>query len=418
MTVPLSEPKILTFGCRLNAFESEVMRGHARAAGLDNTVIVNTCAVTAEAERQARQSIRRARRQHPRARIVVTGCAAQIDPQRYSAMPEVDRVIGNEEKLRPESYLSEDGPRVEVDDIMTVRETAGHLIAGFEARARAFVQIQQGCDHRCSFCVIPYGRGNNRSVPIGDIARQVRALTESGVAEVVLTGVDIASFGADLPGRPSLGQLARRLLALVPELARLRLSSLDPAVDDEALFRLLAEEPRLMPHVHLSLQAGDDIILKRMKRRHLRADALRYIERLRAARPDLVLGADLIAGFPTESDDMFDNTLRLVEEGGLSLLHVFPYSPREGTPAARMPQVSSGLRKARAARLRRAGEAAIERTLQHRIGGTAAVLVEQASLGRSEDFLPVQLDRGEPGAIVQARLHGLRDGTLLGTRLT
>ena len=417
--MPLAEPQILTFGCRLNAFESEVMRGHARAAGLGDTVIVNTCAVTAEAERQARQSIRRVRREQPRAKILVTGCAAQIDPESYGAMPEVDRVLGNEEKLRPESFLPDAAiPRVAVADIMTVRETAGHLIEGFEARARAFVQIQQGCDHRCTFCVIPYGRGNNRSVPIGDIVAQVRRLTEAGVAEVVLTGVDIASFGADLPGRPSLGQLVRRLLALVPALERLRLSSLDPAVADEDLFRLLAEEPRLMPHIHLSLQAGDDLILKRMKRRHSRADALAYVARLRRARPDIVLGADLIAGFPTESDDAFDSTRRLVEEAELSLLHVFPYSPRAGTPAARMPQVPQEIRKLRAAKLRAAGAEVLARTLQRHAGGTARVLVETDNGGNSEHYLPVRLEEAaSPGQVVPVQLGGCADGRLLGRPL-
>ena len=408
----LAEPKILTFGCRLNAFESEVMRGHARAAGLSDTVIVNTCAVTAEAERQARQSIRKARREHPGARIVVTGCAAQIDPARYGAMPEVDRVIGNEEKLRPEAFRPEAEAACEVADIMTVRETAGHLVEGFAARTRAFVQVQQGCDHRCTFCVIPYGRGNNRSVPLGAVVRQVRRLTAAGVAEVVLTGVDIASYGADLPGRPSLGQLARRLLALVPELKRLRLSSLDPAVEDEALIALLAEEPRLMPHLHLSLQSGDDLILKRMKRRHSRAGALGYVARLRAARPDLVLGADLIAGFPTEDDNAFGNTCRLVDEAGLSLLHVFPYSPRPGTPAARMPSIPKEIRKLRAAALRELGAAALARTLESRVGTTATVLVESNTLGYTQHFLPVAVAGAREGDLVELRLTGVKDGRL------
>jgi threonylcarbamoyladenosine tRNA methylthiotransferase MtaB len=300
------------------------MRSHARAAGLSDAVIVNTCAVTAEAERQARQAIRRARRENPGARLIVTGCAAQIDPESFAAMPEVDRVLGNSEKLRPESFAPEATARVAVDDIMAVRETAGHLIAGFAERTRAFVQVQQGCDHRCTFCVIPFGRGNSRSVPAGEVVAQVRRLVANGTAEVVLTGVDITSYGADLPGRPQLGQLARRLLALVPDLPRLRLSSIDAVEIDDDLLRLLAEEPRFMPHLHLSLQSGDDMILKRMKRRHGRAQAVTLCDRLRRLRPDLVLGADLIAGFPTETEAMFENTLSLVADCGLTYLHVFP----------------------------------------------------------------------------------------------
>ncbi|PPR19488.1 MAG: Threonylcarbamoyladenosine tRNA methylthiotransferase MtaB, partial [Alphaproteobacteria bacterium MarineAlpha10_Bin2] len=334
----MSRAEIITFGCRLNAFESEIMRGHADAAALENAVIFNTCAVTAEAERQARQAIRKARREQPHARIIVTGCAAQIDPARYAAMPEVDRVIGNAEKLEARSFLPANETAIAVNDIMSVRATAPHLIAGFEGRARAFVQVQNGCDHRCTFCIIPYGRGNNRSVALGDIVAQARALVAGGTSELVLTGVDLSSYGRDLPGAPSLGQAVRRLLAAVPELKRLRLSSLDPAAIDPDLKRLLAEEPRLMPHIHLSVQAGHDMILKRMKRRHDRADILRLAAELRALRPDIALGADLIAGFPTESDEMFAGSLRLVEEAGLTWLHVFPYSPRDGTPAARMLQ--------------------------------------------------------------------------------
>ncbi|HSR71119.1 MAG TPA: tRNA (N(6)-L-threonylcarbamoyladenosine(37)-C(2))-methylthiotransferase MtaB, partial [Kiloniellales bacterium] len=351
-----SEPQIVTFGCRLNAYESEVMRGHARAAGCSDTVIVNTCAVTAEAERQARQAIRRARRDNPKSRIIVTGCAAQIDPARYAAMPEVDRVLGNAEKLAPESFYADDSQRVSVGDIMALRETAGHLIDGIAGRTRAFVQVQQGCDHRCTFCVIPYGRGNSRSLPAGAVVEQVRRLVENGAAEVVLTGVDITSYGGDLPGRPRLGQLVRRLLALVPELKRLRLSSIDAIELDDDLLRLLAEEPRLMPHLHLSLQSGDDMILKRMKRRHGRAQAVALCEEIRALRPDVVFGADLIAGFPTETEAMFRNSLSLVEDCGLTYLHVFPYSARPGTPAARMPQLPVALRRERAARLRARGE--------------------------------------------------------------
>ncbi|HMA14319.1 MAG TPA: tRNA (N(6)-L-threonylcarbamoyladenosine(37)-C(2))-methylthiotransferase MtaB, partial [Kiloniellaceae bacterium] len=335
----MKSPRILTFGCRLNAYESEVMRGHAEAAGLDDAIIVNTCAVTGEAERQARQAIRKARRENPTAQIIVTGCAAQIDPAGFAAMAEVDRVLGNEEKLHAESFLDAGAPRVAVNDIMAVKETAPQLIAGFAERTRAFVQVQQGCDHRCTFCIIPYGRGNSRSVPLGEVVRQVRTLVEQGTAEVVLTGVDITSYGGGLPGQPKLGQMVRRLLAQVPELKRLRLSSLDAIELDADLKRLVAEEERLMPHLHLSLQAGDDMILKRMKRRHLRADSIRFCEEVRRLRPDIVFGADIIAGFPTETEEMFENSLRIVNECGLTHLHVFPFSPRKGTPAARMPQV-------------------------------------------------------------------------------
>ena len=334
----MSGLEVITFGCRLNAYESEVMRGRARAAGLTEGVIVNTCAVTGEAERQARQAIRRARRRNPEATIIATGCAAQLDPTGYAAMPEVDRVIGNREKLTLEGLSPDTGADIAVGDIMAVRETAGHLVAGYEARARAFVQVQNGCDHRCTFCIIPFARGPSRSVPLGAIAAEVRALVANGHSEVVLSGVDLGHYGSDLPGRPRLGEAVRRLLQAVPELPRLRLSSIDPAQIDPALERLFAEEPRLMPHLHLSVQAGDDMVLKRMKRRHSRAGVLALCRRLRALRPGIVFGADLIAGFPTETQAMFENTRRLIEEAGLVWLHVFPYSPRPGTPAARMPQ--------------------------------------------------------------------------------
>ncbi|WP_421708205.1 tRNA (N(6)-L-threonylcarbamoyladenosine(37)-C(2))-methylthiotransferase MtaB [Algihabitans sp.] len=409
----LDEAKLITFGCRLNAWETEVMRDHARAAGLSNTVILNSCAVTAEAERQLRQTIRRARREHPEAEIVVTGCAAQIDPQRYAAMPEVDRVLGNTEKLQAESWLGLGDARVQVADIMTARETAGHLVEGFAEKTRAFVQVQQGCDHRCTFCIIPFGRGPSRSVPIGEIVRQVQALVAAGVREVVLTGVDITSYGADLPGTPTLGQMMRRLLANVPELPRLRLSSVDPVEIDGDVFRLLESEPRFMPHLHLSLQAADDLILKRMKRRHLRTDALDCIERARAARPDTVFGADIIAGFPTETEAMFRNTLDFVEEAGLTFLHVFPYSERPGTPAARMPAVPKPERKARAQRLRAAGAAAETKFLESRLGRTADVLIESEGLGRSEHYAPV-LAEGPVGEIVTVRLRELAEGKLVG----
>ncbi|WP_207480138.1 tRNA (N(6)-L-threonylcarbamoyladenosine(37)-C(2))-methylthiotransferase MtaB [Arenibaculum pallidiluteum] len=408
-------PELITFGCRLNTYESEVMRRHATEAGLADAVIVNTCAVTAEAERQARQAIRKARRERPDARIIVTGCAAQIAPEKFAAMPEVDRVIGNEEKLRAETWGAAAEQRVLVNDIMSVRETAAHLIEGIEGRARAFVQVQGGCDHRCTFCIIPFGRGPSRSVPIGEVVRQVRALVEAGYNEVVLTGVDITSYGPDLPGRPTLGQMVRRLLALVPELPRLRLSSLDPVEIDEDLWRLIAEEPRLMPHLHLSLQAGDDMVLKRMKRRHLRADALAVCARARDLRPDIALGADLIAGFPTETDEMFENTLRCVEEAGLTWLHVFPYSPRPGTPAARMPQVDGRLRKDRAARLRALGAAQAATFLAGRVGTSATVLAEKPELGRIEQFAEIVLDRpAEPGRLVRADVVGVEGERLLG----
>ena len=408
----MSRAEIITFGCRLNAFESEIMRGHGDAAALENAVIFNTCAVTVEAERQARQAIRKARREQPHARIIVTGCAAQIDPARYAAMPEVDRVIGNAEKLEARSFLPANETAIAVNDIMSVRATAPHLIAGFEGRARAFVQVQNGCDHRCTFCIIPYGRGNNRSVALGDIVEQARALVAGGTSELVLTGVDLSSYGRDLPGAPSLGQAVRRLLAAVPELKRLRLSSLDPAAIDPDLKRLLAEEPRLMPHIHLSVQAGHDMILKRMKRRHDRADILRLAAELRALRPDIALGADLIAGFPTESDEMFAVSLRLVEEAGLTWLHVFPYSPRDGTPAARMPQLERRLIRERAARLREAGDAAVRRFLDGQVDTQQEILVEKADSGRSAHYATVRLAGASPGTVLSARAIG-HDGQML-----
>ena len=403
---------VVTFGCRLNAYESELIRARAREAGLTAAVIVNTCAVTAEAERQARQAIRKARRARPKVPIIVTGCSAQIDPGRYAAMAEVDRVLGNGAKLRPESYSR--GTRIAVDDIRTLRETAAHLADGFPGRARAFVQVQQGCDHRCTFCIIPQGRGPSRSTPLGRIAEEVRNLVERGVNEVVLTGVDLTDYGKDLPGTPRLGQLVRRLLAAVPALKRLRLSSLDPVEIDDELYRLVAEEPRLMPHLHLSLQAGDDLVLKRMKRRHSRKDALAVAERLDRLRPGMALGADLIAGFPTETEAMFENTLSLVEASGLAFLHVFPYSARAGTPAARMPQVPPAERKARAARLRAAGERALARFLLSRVGSTAEVLVEEVGRGRSEHFAAVRLEgAAAPCSIARARIIAADGAELL-----
>ena len=420
-------PDIITFGCRLNAYESEVMRRHATAAGADtDLVIVNTCAVTAEATRQARQAIRRARRQRPDARIVVTGCAAQIDPDGFAAMPEVDRVLGNHEKLEAASFADlaiAQTEKVRVNDIFSVTETAGHLIDGLEGRARAFVQVQNGCDHRCTFCIIPYGRGNSRSVPMGVVVEQIRRLTAAGYNEVVLTGVDITSYGADLPGTPPLGALVRKILTLVPDLPRLRLSSIDSIEVDPALLEAIVDEPRVMPHLHLSLQAGDDLILKRMKRRHSREDAVAFCAAVRARRPEVVFGADLIAGFPTETETMFDNTAALVADCGLTFLHVFPYSERDGTPAARMPQVAPAVRRDRAARLRALGERqvdALHRTLAGRI---AHVLIERIgrdgrALGHTEQFASVALDGPHaPGTVVPVRLSLGEAGTLTGRPL-
>jgi threonylcarbamoyladenosine tRNA methylthiotransferase MtaB len=407
--------EVLTFGCRLNAYESEAMRDLAAKAGHSGAIVVNTCAVTAEAERQARQAIRRVHRDNPGARIIVTGCAAQIAPEKWGALPGVERVIGNAEKLKPETWAALDAPPAPVTDIMAATETAAHLVTDFAGRARAFVQVQQGCDHRCTFCVIPFGRGPSRSVPIGAIVEQVRALVQAGYREVVLTGVDITSYGPDLPGRPSLGQMVRRLLALVPELPRLRLSSLDPVEVDEDLWRLIAEEPRLMPHLHLSLQHGADLILKRMKRRHSRADAVALADRARRLRPGMVFGADLIAGFPTETEAHFAETLALVEECGLSFLHVFPYSERPGTPAARMPQLPVPLRRERAARLREAGAKAAARLFAARIGQEEAVLFEHADRGHTEHFAPLRLARGAatPGEIRRLRVTGATADALL-----
>lgn len=402
--------RVLTFGCRLNSFESEVIRGHAERAAGPDTIVVNTCAVTAEAERQARQAIRRAHRETPDARIVVTGCAAQIAPDQWATLPGVTRVLGNAEKLSPHSWAP-DAPSA-VADIMTPTDTAPQLVTEFGGRARAFVQVQQGCDHRCTFCVVPFGRGPNRSVPLGAVAEQIRTLVAGGWHEVVLTGVDIASYGADLPGRPGLGQAVRRLLALVPDLPRLRLSSLDPAAIDDDLWRLLAEEPRLMPHLHLSVQAGSNLILKRMKRRHQRADILSVIARARALRPGIAIGADLIAGFPTETDALFADTLALVEAADIPFLHVFPYSERPGTPAARMPPVAPALRRERAARLRAAGRANAGRFFAAQVGRVAAVLAETAEGGHTEHFAPVRVP-ATPGALLRVRVVAANDDGLL-----
>ncbi len=408
-------PRVVSLGCRLNTYESEVMRGHARAAGLNDAVIVNTCAVTKEAERQGRQTLRRLRRENPTAHIVATGCAVQLHPDRYAAMPEVNRVLGNEHKMKAESFLPELEDAVLISDIMAVRETAEHLVEGFDGRARAFVQVQQGCDHRCTFCIIPFARGNNRSVPMGRIAQEVRGLVDAGYKEIVVTGVDITGYGGDLPGAPSLGQMLRRVLMTVPDLPRLRLSSLDPAEVDEDFFRLIADEPRVLPHFHISAQAGDNMILKRMKRRHLRADILSFCERVRSLRPDAVFGADLIAGFPTETDAMFENTLNLVDDAGLTYLHVFPYSIRPGTPAADMPPVNGHTIKARAAQLRQKGEVALSAFLQTRIGTVSEVLMERPDLGRCAHFAPVIFDvPGEAGTVVSARFTGSTHQALTG----
>ena len=423
--IPARGPEVITFGCRLNTLESEVMRREALAQGLDDLVIVHTCAVTAEAERQARQAIRRARRERPQARILVTGCSAQIRPASYAGMAEVDQVVGNAGKLDPTLWESLARPgagpaRVVVDDIMALRETAGHLVDGLEGRSRAFVQVQNGCDHRCTFCIIPYGRGPSRSVPAGEVVRQARRLVEAGYRELVLTGVDLTSYGKDLPGKPTLGQLARRLLRLVPELPRLRLSSLDPAALDPDLIELVAGEPRLMPHLHLSVQAGDDLILKRMKRRHSREDVVRLAARLRELRPGLALGADLIAGFPTESAAMFAHTLELIEDAGLDYLHVFPYSAREGTPAARMPQVPKPVRKERAARLRAAGDERLARLLQAQIGRPSMVLVEGGGRGHTEAFAPFRFAGAAPpaGGVIPVLGERVEDRVLVGRALS
>jgi threonylcarbamoyladenosine tRNA methylthiotransferase MtaB len=422
---------VVTFGCRLNTYESEVIRRNATAAGLGaadlaDVVIVNTCAVTGEAERQARQAIRRLKRERPRARIVVTGCAAQTSPERFAAMAEVDRVIGNDAKLRGEVWVEArktlaQGPdfgigqreKIAVNDIMSVKETAAHLIEGIEGRARAYVQVQNGCDHRCTFCIIPFGRGNSRSVPMGEVVEEVRRLAHNGYREVVLTGVDLTSYGADLPGAPKLGTLVRQILKHVDGLERLRLSSLDCIEIDDALLDAFAVEERLMPHLHLSLQAGDDLVLKRMKRRHSRADAVALCAELRRRRPGMVFGADFIAGFPTETEDMFRRSLDLVEECGLTYLHVFPFSPRPGTPAARMPHVARNVVKDRARRLRQHGEAALRRHLDAEVGSVRRVLTESHASGRSEHFTPVRFDAAiEPGIIVEAKMIG-HDGRRL-----
>jgi threonylcarbamoyladenosine tRNA methylthiotransferase MtaB len=419
---------IVTFGCRLNAFESEVIAREAGRAGLTDTIVINSCAVTNEAVAQARQSIRRLKRERPSARIVVTGCAAQTQPEMFAGMAEVDRVVGNDDKMRSTAWRAartafdmtasfgiDASEKIAVADIMAVREMAPHLLEGFQkGLPRVFVQVQNGCDHRCTFCIIPYGRGNSRSVPMGAVVEQVRALAERGHAEIVLTGVDLTSYGADLPGGPKLGQLTKQILRHVPEVTRLRISSIDQVEVDRDLLDVIADDARLMPHLHLSLQSGDDLILKRMKRRHSRTDAIAFCAQVRRLRPDIAFGADVIAGFPTETEDMFARSQDLVEECDLTFLHVFPYSPRPGTPAARMPQVPGGIIRERAKRLRAAGEAALQKRLASEIGATRQVLIESATQGRTEHFVPVVIAGETPGAVRALTVTG-HDGARLTT---
>ncbi|KIC32802.1 tRNA (N(6)-L-threonylcarbamoyladenosine(37)-C(2))-methylthiotransferase MtaB [Leisingera sp. ANG-S5] len=419
----MSVPKFTTLGCRLNAYETEAMKELSQQAGLENAVVVNTCAVTAEAVRKARQEIRKLRRENPEAPIIVTGCAAQTEPETFAAMEEVTRVIGNTEKMQPETWQQiAKGPdfigtteKVQVDDIMSVTETAGHLIDGFGTRSRAYVQVQNGCDHRCTFCIIPYGRGNSRSVPAGVVIDQIKRLVDRGYNEVVLTGVDLTSWGADLPAQPRLGDLVMRILRLVPDLPRLRISSIDSIEADENLMQAIATEPRLMPHLHLSLQHGDNLILKRMARRHLRDDAIAFCEEARRLRPEMTFGADIIAGFPTESDAHFENSLKLVTECDLTWLHVFPYSKREGTPAAKIPnQVNGSVIKERAARLRAAGDAQVERHLAEQVGKTHRILMENPHMGRTEQFTEVAFAAPqEEGRIVTAAITGTAGSQLV-----
>jgi threonylcarbamoyladenosine tRNA methylthiotransferase MtaB len=421
------KPQVITFGCRLNTYESEIIKGHAVDAGLDNAVIFNTCTVTAEATRQAKQSIRRMKRKNPDADIIVTGCAAQIDPKQFAEMPEVGQILGNEEKLSAQSYQDfgiSKNEKVAVNDIMSVKKTAPQLIDGYEERSRAFVQVQNGCDHRCTFCIIPYGRGNSRSVPAGEVVTQIQRLVDNGYQEVIITGVDITSYGHDLPGRSSLGTLCQKILKNVPDLKRLRLSSIDSIETDEALFDAITTDMRMMPHLHLSLQSGDNMILKRMKRRHTREDAIEFCNAVAEKRPDVVFGADIITGFPTETEGMFENSMKMVEDCNLTYLHVFPYSERKGTPAARMPQIDRSIRKARGAKLRALGEERLEAFLSSQVGNDVEILVEKAMkdenaiLGHTEHFAPAKilgkyLDNLKSGYIAKARVTGYQDGILL-----
>lgn len=412
--------EVITFGCRLNSYESEVIRDNLRTTGLEKAAVFNTCAVTKESERQAKQAIRKYKRENPESKIIVTGCAAQINPDHYADLEEVDRVIGNEEKLDQKTYASlstEETEKVLVNDIMSIKETASHLVSGFEGKARAFMQIQNGCNHRCTFCIIPYGRGNNRSVAVGEIVEQARLLVKNGYNEIVLTGVDISDYGQDLPVKTSLGQMIKRLLKLVPELPRLRLSSIDVAEIDEDLLELIEKEPRLMPHLHLSLQSGDNMILKRMKRRHTREQILDFCNKARELRPDIVFGADIITGFPTETDEMFNNTVDVIKQAEITYLHVFPYSEREGTPAAKIPsdkQVPKKIRKERAAILRDLGKLQLEKLLKSRVGKTENVIVEKESEGRTEQFAMVKLDQDySAGNIVKISVAGANNEVLL-----
>lgn len=414
-------PVFATLGCRLNAYETEAMKVAATNADISNTVVVNTCAVTAQAVRKSRQEVRKLRKQHPDAQLVVTGCAAQTEPETFAAMPEVDHVLGNVEKMNPSVWSSlapdfvGDTQRVQVDDIMSVTQTAGHLIDGFGTRSRAYVQVQNGCDHRCTFCIIPYGRGNSRSVPAGVVVDQIKRLVDRGFSEVVLTGVDLTSWGGDMPGTPKLGNLVMRILRLVPDLPRLRISSIDSIEADDMLMQAIATEPRLMPHLHLSLQAGDDMILKRMKRRHLRDDAIQFCQQARTLRPDMTFGADIIAGFPTETDTMFENSLRLVAECDLTWLHVFPYSPRAGTPAARMPQVKQQDIKSRAGKLRDLGKSQVADFLRQQVGQSTEVLMETPRLGRTQQFAEVKVEpEVKIGTLVAVRITGTELSQLVG----
>ena len=411
----MTTPKFMTQGCRLNAYETEAMKELINDSGLENIVVINTCAVTAEAVRKSKQEIRKLRRENPNAQMIVTGCAAQIEPKTFSTMSEVDLVVGNTEKMKPDTWnnISKNPDfvgkteKVLVDDIMSVKDTAGHLIDGFGTRSRAYVQVQNGCDHRCTFCIIPYGRGNSRSVPAGVVVDQIKRLVDKGYNEVVLTGVDITSWGADLPMMPKLGDLVQRILKLVPSLPRLRISSIDSVEADSALIDAVASEMRLMPHLHLSLQAGDDMILKRMKRRHLRDDAVDFCSKMRVARPDIIYGADIIAGFPTETEEMFENSLKLIEDCGLTWLHIFPFSPREGTPAARMPQLDRSIVKERAGRLRSYGELAVKDHLAKQVGSTHNVLIENLRMGRTEGFTEVLFNSDQiKGSIVESKIIG------------
>ncbi|WP_426037204.1 tRNA (N(6)-L-threonylcarbamoyladenosine(37)-C(2))-methylthiotransferase MtaB [Cypionkella sp. TWP1-2-1b2] len=421
MNAPISKPPIFaTLGCRLNAYETEAMKELAAAAGIEGAVVINTCAVTAEAVRKAKQEIRKLARENPGAQIIVTGCAAQTEPETFAAMAEVTKVIGNTEKMQAATWASLKAPdligiteKVQVDDIMSVKETAGHLIDGF-GRHRAYVQVQNGCDHRCTFCIIPFGRGNSRSVPAGVVIEQIKRLVDKGFNEVVLTGVDLTSWGADLPAQQRLGDLVMRILRLIPDLPRLRISSIDSIEADDTLMAAIATESRLMPHLHLSLQAGDDMILKRMKRRHLRDDAIRFCEDAKKLRPDMIFGADIIAGFPTESEDMFANSLKLVEDCNLTFLHVFPFSPRKGTPAARMPQLQGPEIKSRAARLRAVGDAALQLHLRGQIGQSHRILLEGPRMGRTEQFTEVAFAADHPeGQILTATIRGTKGARLL-----